>query len=100
MEDCKTVCMNEYRIKELENDIRRNQQTHKEFFDRFEKINAQVVGYEKDMSYLRTMVADISKDIKEIKEKPAKRWDTVVVCILTSVVGAVIGFLLNGVLPF
>ncbi len=100
MENCNTGCINEHRIMELEKDIQRNQQTHKEFFDRFEKINERVVGYEKDMTYLRTTVADISKDVKEIKEKPGKRWDTVVVCILTSVIGAIIGFLLNGVLPF
>lgn len=99
MPNCESVCMNEYRIKELEKDIQRNQQTHKEFFDRFERMNERVVGYEKDMSYLKSTVADISRDVKEIKEKPAKRWDSAVMYLITSVIGAVVGFLLSGVIP-
>ena len=100
--DCEK-CPQEIRLQNLEKDVAnldaQNQKTHKEFFDRFERMNERVVGYEKDMSYLKSTVADISRDVKEIKEKPGKRWDTVAVCVLTSVIGAVIGFLLNGVLP-
>ena len=92
-------CINEHRIKELENDSQRNQVTHKEFFARFESMNNRMVGYEKDMSYLTATVTDISKDVKEIKEKPSKRWESLVACALTTIVGAVIGFMLNGVLP-
>ena len=92
-------CINEQRILELEKDIQRNQETHKEFFARFEAMNGRMVGYEKDMSYLTSTVADISKDVKEIKEKPSKRWESLVACALTTIVGAVIGFMLNGILP-
>lgn len=99
MANCENGCVNEYRILELERDIQRNAETHKEFFNRFEQMNGRIVGYEKDMSYLTSTVSDISKDVKEIKEKPGKRWDTVVACVLTSVVGAVIGFMMSGVLP-
>ena len=97
MDNCNGICINEHRIKELEKDIQANRETHQKFFDRFERINERVVGYEKDMSYLRTTVADIANDVKEIKEKPAKRWDTVVVCVITSIIGIIVGFLLNGV---
>lgn len=93
------VCKNEYRIKELEKDSQRNQTTHKEFFARFETLNRQLVGYEKDMSYLTATMTDISKDVKEIKEKPSKRWESIVACALTTVVGAVIGFVMSGILP-
>ena len=99
MADCSNGCINEHRLLDLEKDIQRNQQTHKEFFARFEKMNSRMVGYEKDMSYLTATVTDISKDVKEIKEKPAKRWDSVVMYLITSVIGAVVGFLLSGVLP-
>lgn len=89
------VCINEHRIAEIEKDIQRNQTTHKEFYDRFEKMNGRMVGYEKDMSYLTSTVADISKDVKEIKEKPVKRWDTIV----AAVISAVVAFVLRGILP-
>lgn len=93
------VCINEYRIKELENDSQRNQTTHKEFFDRFENIGGRLVGYEKDMSYLRETIAQISNDVKEIKEKPTKRYETVIACAITGILSAIIGFVMNGILP-
>ena len=100
MDEQKCVkCINEHRIMELENDIKRNQETHKEFFSRFEKVNERVVGYEKSMSYLTSTVSDISKDVKEIKEKPTKRWESLVMCVLTGIVSLIIGFMLKGVFP-
>ena len=99
MADCTTNCINEHRLLEIEKDIQRNTVTHKEFFDRFEKRNGRMVGYEKDMTYLTATITDISNNVKEIKEKPAKRWDTVVACALTALVSAIITFLLSGVLP-
>ena len=93
------ACINEHRILALENDMQHNAVTHKEFFDRFEKMNGRMVGYEKDMSYLTATMTDISKDVKEIKEKPTKRYETAVVCAITAVVSALIGFLMNGLLP-
>lgn len=98
MSNCE-ICINEFRISELEKDSQRNQKTHKEFFSRFENMNERMVGYEKDMSYLRETMTEISKDVKEIKEKPTKRYETVVACVITCIVSAIIGFLLNGILP-
>ncbi len=93
---CETPCINERRIHDLEKDIERNTITHKEFFQRFESMNERMVGYEKDMSYLRTTISTMSEDLKEIKEKPAKRWESAVLCAITSIVSVVVGFLLSG----
>ena len=99
MADCTTNCINEHRLLEIEKDIQRNTEAHRDFYDRFEKMNGRMVGYEKDMTYLTATITDISNNVKEIKEKPAKRWDTVVACALTALVSAIITFLLSGVLP-
>lgn len=98
MEKCETSCVNEHRILSLEEDIKRNQHTHKEFYDRFEKINGEMVGYEHDMSYLKTTLGQVSVDVKEIKEKPTKRWDTAVASGITAIIGGIIGFLINTLL--
>ena len=37
-------------------------------------------------------VAKIEKDVQEIKEKPAKRIDTIITCIITAIIAGVIGF--------
>ena len=99
MANCEAVCINEHRIRELEKDIQANKDTHQKFFDRFENLGERMVGYEKDMTYITSTITDISRDVKEIKETPGKRWDAVVMCVITSVVGLVVGFLLSGVIP-
>lgn len=59
---------------------------------------ADVVGVlqamQKDLEHLSKDVTDTRADVKEMKEKPAKRWDMLVEKILWGVVGAVLTFIL------
>lgn len=59
---------------------------------------ADVVGVlqamQKDLEHLSKDVTETRNDVKELKEKPAKRWDALVEKILWGVVGAVLTFLL------
>lgn len=48
----------------------------------------------KDLEYLTTSVNETKADVKSIKEKPAKRWDSLVEKIIWGVVGAVLTFIL------
>lgn len=48
---------------------------------------------------METMSRELSKQgerLTEIEGKPAKRWDTVVACILTGIVGFLLNMALNG----
>ena len=36
-----------------------------------------------------------NKRLADLETKPAKRWETIVTCLITTIVGAVIGFLLS-----
>ena len=40
--------------------------------------------------------SDLKDDVKQLVSKPAKRWDGLIDKAIAVVVGAVIGFLLNG----
>ena len=59
---------------------------------------ADVVGVlqamQKDLEHLSKDVTETRADVKEMKEKPAKRWEALVEKILWGVVGAVLTFLL------
>lgn len=44
-------------------------------------------------------VSEIKTDVKELKEKPSKRYDTVITAILTAVCGGVVGYLLSLIIP-
>lgn len=59
---------------------------------------ADVVGVlqamKKDLEYLTDTVKETKDDVKSLKEKPAKRWDSLVEKIIWGVVGAVLTFIL------
>jgi hypothetical protein len=40
-------------------------------------------------------VSEIKGDVKEMKEKPGKRWESIVEKIILTIVGAVLGFLIT-----
>lgn len=49
---------------------------------------------------METMSKELSKQgerLAEIEGKPAKRWDTVVACIITGILGFVLNMLLSGI---
>jgi hypothetical protein len=48
------------------------------------KVDDKVTGVEKDVSEMKL-------DIKDIKGKPARLWEKVILAIITAVIGYVIG---------
>ncbi|MBC8571051.1 hypothetical protein [Zongyangia hominis] len=78
---CET-CPNEDRIKALEGDSERNQKTHKEFFSRFEEMKVEAKGIQKDFQNILSVLNEVKSDVKELKDKPGKRWESVVNLLL------------------
>ena len=42
---------------------------------------------------------EMNDNLKSLMEAPAKRYDTIVVCVITAVIGAIVGFALSGIFP-
>ena len=71
--------------------------------DRMEKRQDNLDGLTKAFSvlqneqeHIKTDVGEIKDDVKQLVSKPAKRWDGLIDKAIAVVVGAAIGFLLNG----
>lgn len=100
---CENNCVNEHRIKNLEEDLRefkeRNSKDHKEFYNRLEDVEKDMVSSKSDREHINTKLDEISTDVKSLAEKPAKRYETIVTSVLTAIIGALVGFILSGVLP-
>lgn len=100
---CDTNCVNEHRFKQIENDLRelrdKNSRDHKEFYDRIEKNEKDMVESTSDRKHINEKLDKIDVNVETLMQKPVKRYDTVVTGIITTVIGAVIGFLLSGVIP-
>ena len=64
----------------------------------FDKINSIAVSTEKlaiEMKYMREEQTKLDGRITTIEEKPVKRYDSIVTYIVTTGIGAVIGFFIS-----
>ena len=81
-----------------------NRRAHKEFYERFDRINEHMVRTDERYDRLREDNAEIKESIKEnteaikaLQEKPGKRWDAMVAAIVSAIVGVVVGLLFSGI---
>ena len=100
---CENSCVNEHRIKSLEDDFRafkeNNSKDHKEFYNRIEDNEKAKVESTIDRKHINEKLDKIDVNVEALMQKPVKRYDSVVTGIITAVIGALVGFLLSGVIP-
>lgn len=93
----------EHRFKLMEDDIKelkeKNSKDHKEFYNRIEDVEKAMVESASDRKHINEKLDKIDVNVEALMQKPVKRYDTVVTGIITAVVGALVGFLLSGVIP-
>lgn len=64
----------------------------------FDKINSIALSTEKlaiEMKYMREAQTKMDGRITTIEEKPVKRYDSIVTYIITTVIGAAIGYVIS-----
>lgn len=100
---CENGCMNEHRLsalqKELDSLKEKNSTDHEKFFNRIEENREKMVESQSDRQNIREKLEEIGVDVKSIMQTPAKRYETITTSILTGVIGALIGFIMSGILP-
>lgn len=100
---CENNCVNEHRIKTLEDDFRElkanNSKDHKEFFTRIEDTEKDMVESRGDRKHMREKLDKIDINVETIMNKPAKRYESIITQILSAVIGVLVGFILSGILP-
>lgn len=100
---CENNCVNEHRIKSLEEDFRdfkaNNSKDHKEFYNRIEAVEKDMVESQGDRKHITQQLDEISSNVKSLMEKPGKRYETVITSVLTAIIGALIGFIMSGFFP-
>lgn len=97
MEDCRN-CPHEAEIQALKNDMERNSSTHREFYKTFEELRVDAQVQKASFENILAVVNEIKTDVKELKEKPSKRWDTVVVGFLGTIGGIIATAFLSGLI--
>lgn len=101
--ECEHECFNEHRIEELEKNFQMMQEKHsdrsKEFYERIGELERKTALSENDLNHIKSTVDEMNNNIKTLMAIPGKHYDTIIVCVITSIVSAVIGFMLSGILP-
>ncbi len=64
--------------------------------DNLEELTNAFSVLQNEQEHIKTDVGEIKDDVKQLVSKPAKRWDRLIDKAIAVVVGAAIGFLLNG----
>ena len=103
MNECENKCVNEHRFHQIEADLKelreKNSADHKEFYNRIENVEKDMVESQGDRKHINEKLDKIDVNVETLMQKPAKRYDTVVTCIITTLIGAIVGFFLSGVIP-
>ena len=100
---CEHECFNEHRIEELEKNFQLMQEKQsdrsKEFYERIGELERKTALSENDLNHIKSTVDEMNNNIKTLLAVPGKLYDTIIVCVITAIVSAVIGFMLSGILP-
>lgn len=103
MNECENKCISEHRIKQIEDDLKqlreRNSTDHKEFYNRIEDVEKDMVESQGDRKHINEKLDKIDVNVESLMQKPAQRYDHVITSIITALVGALIGFVLSGIIP-
>lgn len=83
------------RIKTLEEKINKNSLDHKEFYGKFEEIHIENKETQINVNQIMKTINEIAIDVKDIKERPARRYSDIIKTIITVIVSGIIGMLLN-----
>ena len=98
-------CLNEVRLAKLEEDMKKNSETHEKFYNNFENLRTtNAVREERDKSIDKSlsMIIESQGELKaivtEMQNRPLKQvdkiWDKVIDKVVTFVFMAVIGYVL------
>ncbi len=77
------------KVLSLEREAERNQETHKEFTSRLEEINNAKVRTDVQYANIMTKLDKLEIAVEELRQKPARRWETIVTTALQWIVVAV-----------
>lgn len=103
MNECENKCVSEHRFKQIEEDLKqlreRNSADHKEFYNRIENVEKDMVESQGDRRHINEKLDKIDVNVESLMQKPAQRYDHVITSIITALVGALIGFVLSGIIP-
>ena len=85
--NCVSITRVEALERALETEKESRSRAHEKIFDRLGELERGMATVSTQYSNISDRLATISADLNAIKERPSKRWETVIAAIITGVVG-------------
>lgn len=97
-------CINEVRLLKLEEDIKKNSETHEKFYTNFESLRTvNAVKEERDKSIDKSLaslmqgIGELKAIVTDLQNRPVRQvdkiWDKVIDKLVTFVIMAVVGYI-------
>lgn len=99
MSDCHEKCIMEERIRQLELKAEHNSKEHSKFYDNFREFGLSHQKNTMNIQNIFDKLDEISGDVKEMKESPARSADKFKSAVI-SAIGSAIGVAIIGVIAF
>ena len=94
LEQCEK-CINERRILILEEAEKLNREAHNKIYGRLEETNVNYTETRLNIQNIFKTLDEMSRDIKSMKERDGKRWDSVVTSIIVAIASGAVGFFIS-----
>ena len=74
-----------------------NSKRHEELIESIRDVVGELQLMRQTLNTTTEKIDIVAEKVTEIENKPAKRWDTVVVGIISAVISCVVGYMLSGI---
>lgn len=78
------------RVETLEREAKENAAAHEAFRERLEKIENGHGVLKQDLLYIQNLCSEIKDDVKTLKDRPAKRYESIISTVLQWLVVAIL----------
>ena len=93
--ECKIMLENLMeRVKKIEDSEDRTNYIRDRIYERLEVLERKEAATSVEYGHILNRLDDMTKDIREIKDKPTKKYELIVTTIITAVIGTGIGALI------
>jgi uncharacterized coiled-coil DUF342 family protein len=93
----------EHRLAVVEQEVaelrEKQSRDNKEFFERIQGLEREYAVLKADVGHIRETVDEMHANLKILMAAPGKRYETIIACVITTVVGTIIGLIISGALP-
>lgn len=93
-----TVSELNQKIERFDERIGALEQNHNGLNEKLIRLDAKMDGYNKDLKHMADTIIEVRADVKTLVSEPGKKWNSVTMFVVTSIIGIIIGFILNTIL--